>query len=185
MNVILIYILLGDIWLFLISLHNFLIKVNKTNFKTTSNNKKVTFGAAFHPSLHLSLTFPHVRVSEPLSSNGTALGPRLGLQKSSSLESLQTAMEEVSKDEVPFHRPRTHMVRGRGCNLSFRHAIDKSYEGPSEAEDGKFRGLYTSSIEHLWEWNIYICIYKYIVKILCIIKYRNINSLFIKNKLRL
>ncbi|XP_056619396.1 par-3 family cell polarity regulator beta a [Triplophysa dalaica] len=75
------------------------------------------------------------RRPEPLSSNGTELGPRLGLQKSSSLESLQTAMEEVSKDDVPFHRPRTHMVRGRGCNLSFRHAIDKSYEGPSEAED--------------------------------------------------
>ncbi|XP_051558117.1 par-3 family cell polarity regulator beta a isoform X1 [Myxocyprinus asiaticus] len=72
---------------------------------------------------------------EPLSSNGTALGPTLGLQKSSSLESLQTAMEDVSKDEVPFHRPRAHMVRGRGCNLSFRHAIDKSYDGPSEPED--------------------------------------------------
>lgn len=72
---------------------------------------------------------------EPISSNGTALGPRLGLRKSSSLESLQTAMEEVSKDEVPFHRPRAHMVRGRGCNMSFRYAIDKSYEGPSEAED--------------------------------------------------
>uniref|UniRef100_A0A671MAG7 Partitioning defective 3 homolog B-like n=1 Tax=Sinocyclocheilus anshuiensis TaxID=1608454 RepID=A0A671MAG7_9TELE len=72
---------------------------------------------------------------EPLSSNGTALGPRLGLHKSSSLESLQTAMEEVSKDEVPFHRPRAHMVRGRGCNLSFRYAIDKSYERPSEPED--------------------------------------------------
>ncbi|KAF4119091.1 hypothetical protein G5714_001142 [Onychostoma macrolepis] len=72
---------------------------------------------------------------EPLSSNGTALGPRLGLQKSSSLESLQTAMEEVGKDEVPFHRPRAHMVRGRGCNLSFRYAIDKSYDRPSEPED--------------------------------------------------
>lgn len=72
---------------------------------------------------------------EPPSSSGTALGPRLGLQKSSSLESLQTAMEEVSKNEVPFHRPPAHMVRGRGCNLSFRHAIDKSYEGPSEPED--------------------------------------------------
>ncbi|XP_059409528.1 par-3 family cell polarity regulator beta a isoform X2 [Carassius carassius] len=72
---------------------------------------------------------------EPLSSNGTALGPRLGLQKSSSLESLQTAMEEVGKDEVPFHRPHAQMVRGRGCNLSFRHAIDKSYDGPSEPED--------------------------------------------------
>lgn len=75
------------------------------------------------------------RRPEPLSSNGTSLGPTLGLQKSSSLESLQTAMEEVNKDEVPFHRPRAHMVRGRGCNLSFRYAIDKSYEGPSEAED--------------------------------------------------
>ncbi|XP_043096383.1 par-3 family cell polarity regulator beta a isoform X2 [Puntigrus tetrazona] len=72
---------------------------------------------------------------EPPSSNGTVLGPRLGLQKSSSLESLQTAMEEVGKDQVPFHRPRTHMVRGRACNLSFRYAIDKSYEGPSEPED--------------------------------------------------
>lgn len=90
-----------------------------------------------YPSLHLSLTIPHIPVSEPLSSNGTALGPTLGLQKSSSLESLQTAMEEVNKDEVPFHRPRPHMVRGRGCNLSFRHAIDKSYDGPSE--DGEFR----------------------------------------------
>ncbi|XP_065110236.1 par-3 family cell polarity regulator beta a isoform X2 [Paramisgurnus dabryanus] len=72
---------------------------------------------------------------EPHSSNGLALGPRLGLQKSSSLESLQTAMEEVNKDEVPFYCPPQHMVRGRGCNQSFRHAIDKSYDGPSEAED--------------------------------------------------
>ncbi|XP_030634873.1 par-3 family cell polarity regulator beta a [Chanos chanos] len=65
----------------------------------------------------------------------TALGPRLGLQKSSSLESLQTAMSEATKPEVPFHRPPTHMVRGRGCNQSFRHAIDKSYDGPSEPEE--------------------------------------------------
>ncbi|TRZ00199.1 hypothetical protein DNTS_032266, partial [Danionella cerebrum] len=70
---------------------------------------------------------------ESLSSNG--LGPRLGLQKSTSLESLQTAMEELEKDALPFHRPPAHMVRGRGCNLSFRYAIDKSYEGPSEPED--------------------------------------------------
>lgn len=48
-------------------------------------------------------------------------------------------MEEVGKDEVPFHRPRAHMVRGRGCNQSFRYAIDKSYERPSEPEDGEFR----------------------------------------------
>ncbi len=48
-------------------------------------------------------------------------------------------MEEVGKDEVPFHRPRAHMVRGRGCNQSFRYAIDKSYDGPSEPEDSEFR----------------------------------------------
>ncbi|XP_019734038.1 par-3 family cell polarity regulator beta a isoform X2 [Hippocampus comes] len=70
---------------------------------------------------------------------GGALGPTLGLWKSSSLESLQSAMSEVQqndiKAQVPFHRPRPHMVRGRGCNQSFRIAIDKSYEGPSEDDD--------------------------------------------------
>lgn len=68
-----------------------------------------------------------------------ALGPTLGLMKSSSLESLQTAVSEAkqkhSQAQVPIHRPRPHMVRGRGCNQSFRIAIDKSYDGPSE--DGK------------------------------------------------
>lgn len=67
----------------------------------------------------------------------SSLGPTLGLQKSSSLESLQTAMEEASKGSAPFHRPAGPMVRGRGCNMSFRQAIDKSYDGPSEPEDGK------------------------------------------------
>ncbi|XP_044769637.1 partitioning defective 3 homolog B isoform X2 [Neomonachus schauinslandi] len=61
-------------------------------------------------------------------------GPTLGLKKSSSLESLQTAVAEVRKNELPFHRPRPHMVRGRGCNESFRAAIDKSYDGPEELE---------------------------------------------------
>ncbi|XP_031657699.1 partitioning defective 3 homolog B isoform X2 [Oncorhynchus kisutch] len=64
------------------------------------------------------------------------LGPTLGLKKSSSLESLQTAMSEVRKNEpLPFHRPRPHMVRGRGCNESFRAAIDKSYDGPADEDD--------------------------------------------------
>ncbi|XP_059962385.1 partitioning defective 3 homolog B isoform X3 [Mesoplodon densirostris] len=61
-------------------------------------------------------------------------GPTLGLKKSSSLESLQTAVAEVRKNELPFHRPRAHVVRGRGCNESFRAAIDKSYDGPEELE---------------------------------------------------
>ncbi|XP_020775984.2 partitioning defective 3 homolog B isoform X2 [Boleophthalmus pectinirostris] len=65
------------------------------------------------------------------------LGPTLGLKKSSSLESLQTAMSEVNRksDLLPFHRPRANMVRGRGCNESFRAAIDKSYDGPPEDDD--------------------------------------------------
>ncbi|XP_054908776.1 partitioning defective 3 homolog B-like isoform X4 [Poeciliopsis prolifica] len=65
------------------------------------------------------------------------LGPTLGLKKSSSLESLQTAMSEVNKknEMLPFHRPRPNMVRGRGCNESFRAAIDKSYDGPAEDDD--------------------------------------------------
>uniref|UniRef100_A0A8C6GZ05 Par-3 family cell polarity regulator beta n=1 Tax=Mus spicilegus TaxID=10103 RepID=A0A8C6GZ05_MUSSI len=70
-------------------------------------------------------------------SPGKDFGPTLGLKKSSSLESLQTAVAEVRKNDLPFHRPRPHMVRGRGCNESFRAAIDKSYDGPEEAdEDG-------------------------------------------------
>lgn len=67
------------------------------------------------------------------------LGPTLGLKKSSSLESLQTAMAEANRgnDFLPFHRPRQNMVRGRGCNESFRAAIDKSYDGPPEDDDGE------------------------------------------------
>ncbi|XP_067844190.1 partitioning defective 3 homolog B-like isoform X2 [Heptranchias perlo] len=68
-------------------------------------------------------------------SSGKDVGPMLGLKKSSSLESLQTAVAEVRKNELPFHRPRPHMVRGRGCNESFRAAIDKSYDGPEIPDD--------------------------------------------------
>uniref|UniRef100_A0A8D0HM29 Par-3 family cell polarity regulator beta n=1 Tax=Sphenodon punctatus TaxID=8508 RepID=A0A8D0HM29_SPHPU len=68
-------------------------------------------------------------------SPGKDFGPTLGLKKSSSLESLQTAVAEVRKNELPFHRPRPHMVRGRGCNESFRAAIDKSYDGPEYVEE--------------------------------------------------
>ncbi|XP_033956908.1 par-3 family cell polarity regulator beta a [Pseudochaenichthys georgianus] len=68
---------------------------------------------------------------------GAALGPTLGLWKSSSLESLQTAVREQSRSHAqqPFHRPPPHMVRGRAANQSFRFAIDKSYDGPSEDDD--------------------------------------------------
>ncbi|XP_065118254.1 par-3 family cell polarity regulator alpha, b isoform X2 [Paramisgurnus dabryanus] len=64
------------------------------------------------------------------------VGPSLGLKKSSSLESLQTAVAEVTLNgDLPFHRPRPRIIRGRGCNESFRAAIDKSYDRPAANED--------------------------------------------------
>ncbi|XP_051557605.1 partitioning defective 3 homolog isoform X1 [Myxocyprinus asiaticus] len=64
------------------------------------------------------------------------VGPSLGLKKSSSLESLQTAVAEVTLNgNLPFHRPRPRIIRGRGCNESFRAAIDKSYDRPAANED--------------------------------------------------
>ncbi|KAM4728244.1 par-3 family cell polarity regulator alpha, b isoform 6-T7 [Anableps anableps] len=64
------------------------------------------------------------------------VGPSLGLKKSSSLESLQTAVAEVTLNgDLPFHRPRPRIIRGRGCNESFRAAIDKSYDRPATLED--------------------------------------------------
>uniref|UniRef100_A0A8C1NKX6 Par-3 family cell polarity regulator alpha, b n=1 Tax=Cyprinus carpio TaxID=7962 RepID=A0A8C1NKX6_CYPCA len=64
------------------------------------------------------------------------VGPSLGLKKSSSLESLQTAVAEVTLNgDMPFHRPRPRIIRGRGCNESFRAAIDKSYDRPTANED--------------------------------------------------
>lgn len=62
------------------------------------------------------------------------MGPSLGLKKSSSLESLQTAVAEATLNgDLPFHRPRPRIIRGRGCNESFRAAIDKSYDRPAAA----------------------------------------------------
>ncbi|XP_074549248.1 partitioning defective 3 homolog isoform X2 [Halichoeres trimaculatus] len=69
--------------------------------------------------------------SMDLGSEEQSIGPALGLKKSSSLESLQTAVTEVTQNgEINVHRPRSRIVRGRGCNESFRAAIDKSYEKP-------------------------------------------------------
>ncbi|KAL1784329.1 partitioning defective 3-like isoform X9 [Sigmodon hispidus] len=70
------------------------------------------------------------------SSPSRDVGPSLGLKKSSSLESLQTAVAEVTLNgNIPFHRPRPRIIRGRGCNESFRAAIDKSYDKPMVDDD--------------------------------------------------
>ncbi|XP_029971178.1 par-3 family cell polarity regulator alpha, b isoform X2 [Salarias fasciatus] len=74
--------------------------------------------------------------SMDLGSSTKDVGPSLGLKKSSSLESLQTAVAEVTLNgDLPFHRPRPRIIRGRGCNESFRAAIDKSYDRPAPAEE--------------------------------------------------
>uniref|UniRef100_A0A3P8XSR3 Par-3 family cell polarity regulator n=1 Tax=Esox lucius TaxID=8010 RepID=A0A3P8XSR3_ESOLU len=76
------------------------------------------------------------RKEQPPGSSTRDLGPSLGLKKSSSLESLQTAVAEVTLNgDMPFHRPRPRIIRGRGCNESFRAAIDKSYDRPAATEE--------------------------------------------------
>ncbi|XP_060247752.1 partitioning defective 3 homolog isoform X7 [Meriones unguiculatus] len=85
------------------------------------------------------LDFVKTRKSKSMdlgSSPSRDVGPSLGLKKSSSLESLQTAVAEVTLNgNIPFHRPRPRIIRGRGCNESFRAAIDKSYDKPAADED--------------------------------------------------
>ena len=58
------------------------------------------------------------------------IGPMLGMKKSSSLESLQTMMTEMKMESgKQATRVKTsRVVRGRGCNESFRAAVDRSYE---------------------------------------------------------
>lgn len=74
--------------------------------------------------------------TSPSGSSTKDVGPSLGLKKSSSLESLQTAVAEVTLNgDLPFHRPRPRIIRGRGCNESFRAAIDKSYDRPAATEE--------------------------------------------------
>ncbi|XP_072234115.1 partitioning defective 3 homolog [Leuresthes tenuis] len=67
--------------------------------------------------------------SMDLGSAEQEVGPAPGLKKSSSLESLQAAVSETSQNvEINVHRMPSRISRGRGCNESFRAAIDKSYE---------------------------------------------------------
>ncbi|XP_077591598.1 partitioning defective 3 homolog isoform X1 [Stigmatopora nigra] len=69
--------------------------------------------------------------SMDLGSSGKNVGPLLGLKKSSSLESLHTALAAATRNgEINVNRPRSRIIRGRGCNESFRAAIDKSYDKP-------------------------------------------------------
>ena len=66
------------------------------------------------------------------------VGPTLGMKKSSSLESLQTMISELKMDNIKGSTTRSknsRVVRGRGCNESFRAAVDRSYEASQDSED--------------------------------------------------
>merc|ERR1719245_2120074 len=66
------------------------------------------------------------------------VGPMLGMKKSSSLESLQTMISELKMDNIKGSTTRSknsRVVRGRGCNESFRAAVDRSYEASQDSED--------------------------------------------------
>lgn len=65
-----------------------------------------------------------------------ATGPNLGMKKNSSFESLQAMVEEATKTsaEPGMYKPPNRVSRGRGCNESFRAAVDRSYV-PASASD--------------------------------------------------
>lgn len=82
-------------------------------------------------SFHALTLMPSLRL--PPTGSERLVGPSLGLKKSSSLESLQTAVTEATLNgEMGRNRLHSRIVRGRGCNESFRAAIDKSYERAGE-----------------------------------------------------
>lgn len=102
---------------------------SQLDFVKTRKSKSMDLGIADETKLN---TVDDQRAGSP----NRDVGPSLGLKKSSSLESLQTAVAEVTLNgNIPFHRPRPRIIRGRGCNESFRAAIDKSYDKPMVDDD--------------------------------------------------
>ncbi|VVC45881.1 Hypothetical protein CINCED_3A001311 [Cinara cedri] len=87
------------------------------------------------------------------------LGPALGMKKSSSLESLQTMVQEVQMSDGGTKR-NMKVVRGRGCDDSFRAAIDmegplslhelrlETYEKDSDHQIGPKQSTLHSQMDH-------------------------------------
>uniref|UniRef100_A0A2K6U1Q4 Partitioning defective 3 homolog n=1 Tax=Saimiri boliviensis boliviensis TaxID=39432 RepID=A0A2K6U1Q4_SAIBB len=102
---------------------------SQLDFFKTQKSKSMDLGIADETKLN---TVDDQKAGSP----SRDVGPSLGLKKSSSLESLQTTVAAVTLNgDIPFHRPRPRMIRGRGCNESFRTAIDKSYDKPAADDD--------------------------------------------------
>ncbi|XP_018407825.1 PREDICTED: partitioning defective 3 homolog isoform X2 [Nanorana parkeri] len=104
---------------------------SQLDFVKTRKSKSMDLGNKLADEAKISAMADH-----SAGSPSRDVGPSLGLKKSSSLESLQTAVAEVTLNgDIPFHRPRPRIIRGRGCNESFRAAIDKSYDKPPVDDD--------------------------------------------------
>ena len=94
-----------------------------------------------HATLDAKSTDTYQRGSKALLEREQAtkeVGPTLGMKKSSSLESLQTMISELKMDNIKGATTRSknsRVVRGRGCNESFRAAVDRSYEASQDSED--------------------------------------------------
>lgn len=123
------------------------------------NNKMLSLNSAFAntkvPLVHSKLCYQSTNFGYCcffVGSSTRDVGPSLGLKKSSSLESLQTAVAEVTLNgDMPFHRPRPRIIRGRGCNESFRAAIDKSYDRPAATEEDD-EGMETCKMKQDFYW---------------------------------
>ncbi|XP_030310225.1 partitioning defective 3 homolog B [Calypte anna] len=118
---------------------------------TSANSESINLKASKSMDLVAAESKVGLLARHKSDSPGKDFGPTLGLKKSSSLESLQTAVAEVRKNELPFHRSRPHVVRVRGCNESFRAAIDKSYDGPEDGEEDGFSEKSSHSGQEAWK----------------------------------
>ncbi|XP_030830315.1 partitioning defective 3 homolog isoform X2 [Strongylocentrotus purpuratus] len=114
------------------------------NKPTTSAQKDV---AASTSSLLRSSSMDSLLDSKPSTSrveesSSKTMGPGLGMEKSSSLESLQVAVANVHQQREDFPgRPRAKVRRGRVCNDSFRAAVDRSYG--DQSPNGDMPPMYT------------------------------------------
>ncbi|XP_071534167.1 partitioning defective 3 homolog isoform X18 [Panulirus ornatus] len=90
---------------------------------------------AHQPSSH-----EHISSQDALRSR-LDFGPGLGMKKSSSLESLQTMVQEMALEEEGHRMGSGRVPRGRGCNESFRAAVDRSYDVPLNGLRNKMETL--------------------------------------------
>ncbi|XP_053638965.1 partitioning defective 3 homolog isoform X27 [Cherax quadricarinatus] len=72
---------------------------------------------------------------------GVMAAEGLGMKKSSSLESLQTMVQEMALEEEGHRMGSGRVPRGRGCNESFRAAVDRSYDVPLNGLRSKMETL--------------------------------------------